>query len=107
MAGLTGRRFNPEEHVRWTELLGLDGHHSQGSGSSTGQYPRCRIGLVAESGDGIFDSEACLVGDTGKSVQHPGDRHHGDASLGGDVGHDGAACGYLGRHAEALSTASA
>ncbi len=101
MTGFSRRRLNAEEHVRWTELLGLDGHHPQGPGSSAGQYPGRRVGLVAQSDHRLFDAEPSLVGDAGEPVQDAGDRHDRDAGLGGDVGHDGASRWHVGRHASA------
>ena len=101
MTGLPRRRLDAEEHVRWTELLGLDGHHPQGPGSSAGQYPRRCIGLVAEGDHRLLDAEPSLFGDAGEPVQHAGHRHDGDTGLGGNVGHDGASGSHVGRHAAA------
>ena len=58
MPGLPRRRLNAEEHVRRSELFGLDGHDPEGPRASTGEDPRRGVGVVAESGNGVFDPDA-------------------------------------------------
>ena len=57
VARLPCRRLNAEEHVRRTELLGLDRHDPQRPRPSSGEHPGRGVGVVAERGDGLLDPE--------------------------------------------------
>ncbi len=79
MARLPSRRIDPEEHVRRTELLGLDRHDAERPATvlRPAHAPPCWLGT--ERSDGLLDPAPRLVGDTGEPVEDPGHGHDRDA----------------------------